>query len=120
MRGVSIVELLWRSWGVNRILPNEICNIARTSQRVHLCCRFAQLAITRVLEHQPSIANCIMFKASVDPAITFPSVAQVLPSANFRAVWYKRKTRYLIETAGFYLVAGAGCHLYRTIIRPCQ
>jgi hypothetical protein len=40
-------------------------------------------------------------------AISFPSVTQVLPSAIFRAIWYKRKTRYLIETAGFYLVAGA-------------
>jgi hypothetical protein len=41
------------------------------------------------------------------PAISFPTVTQVLPSAILRADWYKRKTRYLIETAGFYLVAGA-------------
>jgi hypothetical protein len=40
-------------------------------------------------------------------AISFPSVTQVLPTAIFRAIWHKRKTRYLIETAGFYLVAGA-------------
>jgi hypothetical protein len=31
----------------------------------------------------------------------------VLPSANFATVWYKRKTRYLIEITGFILVAGA-------------
>jgi hypothetical protein len=31
----------------------------------------------------------------------------MLPNAILRAAWYKRKTRYLIETAGFYLVAGA-------------
>jgi hypothetical protein len=31
----------------------------------------------------------------------------LLPSAIFHAVRHKRKTRYLIETAGFYLVAGA-------------
>jgi hypothetical protein len=41
------------------------------------------------------------------PAISFPSVTQVLPTAIFRAIWHKRKTRYLIETAGFILVAGA-------------
>jgi hypothetical protein len=46
------------------------------------------------------------------PVISFPSVTQVLPSAILQAVWYKRKTRHLIETAGFYLVAGARNHHY--------
>ena len=41
------------------------------------------------------------------PAISFSTVTQVLPSAIFRIPWYKRKVRYLIETAGFILVAGA-------------
>jgi hypothetical protein len=41
------------------------------------------------------------------PAFSFPTVTQVLPSANSSTVWYKRKTRYLIEITGFYLVAGA-------------
>jgi hypothetical protein len=31
----------------------------------------------------------------------------VLPRVNIATVWHKRKTRYLIETAGFILVAGA-------------
>lgn len=46
------------------------------------------------------------------PAISFPSVTQVLPSAIFRALWCKKKTRYLIETAGFILVAGASNQHY--------
>ena len=36
----------------------------------------------------------------------------MLPSAILRAVWYQRKTRHLIETAGFLLVAGACNHHY--------
>jgi hypothetical protein len=35
-------------------------------------------------------------------------VTQVLPSADFRAVWYKSETRYPVGIAGFFLVAGAG------------
>jgi hypothetical protein len=40
------------------------------------------------------------------PAISFPTVSQ----HDFRAVWYKRKTRYLVEITGFYLIAGACNH----------
>ena len=38
---------------------------------------------------------------------TFSNVTQVLPSAIFPTIWYKKETRYLIEITGFYLVAGA-------------
>jgi hypothetical protein len=52
-------------------------------------------------------ANLNLKKICEIPTISSPTVTKVLPSANFATVWYKRKTRYLIETAGFYLVAGA-------------
>jgi hypothetical protein len=45
---------------------------------------------------------------SVDiPQFLFATVARVLPSAVFKAVWHKKKTRYHIEITGFHLVAGA-------------